>query len=82
MRKIISRTACIAESTTESRSAISHTFHNVAAKRNTYQFIKYTPTPTTDVGVALMSAVQYIMLIKDSEGSTLVSAHVFTVYAV
>jgi hypothetical protein len=34
MRRIIRRTVCTAESTTESRSAISHTFHIVAEKRN------------------------------------------------
>jgi hypothetical protein len=34
MRRIIGRTVCTAESTTESRSAIWHTFHNVAEKRN------------------------------------------------
>jgi hypothetical protein len=37
MRRIISRTVCIAESTTESRSAISHTLHNVVEKRNPYK---------------------------------------------
>jgi len=34
MRRIISRTVCAAESTTESRSAISHMFHNDMEKRN------------------------------------------------
>jgi hypothetical protein len=37
MRRIISRTVFTAESTTESRSAISHTFHNVVEKRNPCQ---------------------------------------------
>jgi hypothetical protein len=35
-----------------------------------------------DAGVALVSAVQYVISIKESEGSTLVSAHASTVYAV
>jgi hypothetical protein len=37
MRRIIRRTLCIAESTTESLSALLHTFHNVVEKRNPYQ---------------------------------------------
>jgi hypothetical protein len=37
MRRIIRRTVCTAESTTESRSAISHTFHNVVEKQNPCQ---------------------------------------------
>jgi hypothetical protein len=37
MCKIISRNICTAESTTESRSANSHTFHKDMEKRNTYQ---------------------------------------------
>jgi len=36
MRRIIRRTVCTAESTTESRSAISHTLHNVVEKQNPY----------------------------------------------
>jgi hypothetical protein len=35
-----------------------------------------------DTGVAFVSAVQYIISIKDSEGRMLVSAHASTVYAV
>jgi hypothetical protein len=35
-----------------------------------------------DAGVALVSAVQYVISIKESEGSILVSAHVSAVYAV
>jgi hypothetical protein len=38
--------------------------------------------PWTDAGVAFVSAVQYIISIKDSEGSMLVSEHASTVYAV
>jgi hypothetical protein len=34
-----------------------------------------------DAGVAFVSVVKYIISIKDSEGSMLVSAHVSTVYA-
>jgi hypothetical protein len=37
MRRIICRTVCTAESTTEYRSAISHTLYNVQRKRNPYQ---------------------------------------------
>jgi len=33
MRRIIGSTICTAESTTESRSAISHTFHNDMEKK-------------------------------------------------
>jgi hypothetical protein len=43
---------------------------------------KSTPTPRTDAGVAFMSGVQYVILIKGNEGSILVSAHACTVYAV
>jgi hypothetical protein len=48
MRRIISRTVCTAESTTESRSAISHTFHNVVEKRNPYWSVNRSrlPEPT------------------------------------
>jgi hypothetical protein len=38
--------------------------------------------PWTDAGVAFVSGVQYVISIKDSEGSMLVSAHASTVYAV
>jgi hypothetical protein len=41
-----------------------------------------TPTPWNDAGVAFVSGVHYIISIKDSEGSMLVSAHESTVYAV
>jgi hypothetical protein len=37
MLRIKRRTLSTAESTTESRSAISHTLHNVVEKRNPYQ---------------------------------------------
>jgi hypothetical protein len=48
MPRIIRRTHCTAESTTESRSAISHTFHNVEEKRNPYPSInrRQVPEPT------------------------------------
>jgi hypothetical protein len=48
MRRIIRRTICTAENTTESRSAISHTFHNVVEKRNPYRSINRLrlPEPT------------------------------------
>jgi hypothetical protein len=38
--------------------------------------------PRTDAGVAFVSAVKYIISIKDSEDSMLVGAHESTVYAV
>jgi hypothetical protein len=38
--------------------------------------------PWTDAGVAFLSGVQYIMSIKDSEGSMLVGANASTVYVV
>jgi hypothetical protein len=37
MHRIVRRTVCTAESKTESRSAISHTLHNIVEKRNPYQ---------------------------------------------
>jgi hypothetical protein len=40
------------------------------------------PTSWTDAGVAYVSALKYVVSIKDSEGSMLVSAHTSTVYAV
>jgi hypothetical protein len=36
----------------------------------------------TDAGVAFVSAIKYIIRIKNSEGSMLVSAHASKVYAV
>jgi hypothetical protein len=51
MRSIICRNVCTAESTTESRSAISNTFHNVVEKRNPYRSINRgrlsEPTPAS-----------------------------------
>jgi hypothetical protein len=40
------------------------------------------PIPRTDAGVAFVYAVKYIISIKNSEGSMLVSAHASAVYAV
>jgi hypothetical protein len=40
MLSITGRTVCTAESTTESLSAISHTFQNVVEKRNPYRSVK------------------------------------------
>jgi hypothetical protein len=40
------------------------------------------PTLWTDAGIDFVSPVQYIIYIKDSEGSMLVSAHASAVYAV
>jgi hypothetical protein len=37
MRRIIRRSVCTAESTTESRNAFSNTFHNDMERRNPYQ---------------------------------------------
>jgi hypothetical protein len=46
MRRIICRTVSTAESTTESRSAISHTFYNVVEKRNPYESKNRRSEPT------------------------------------
>jgi hypothetical protein len=48
MRTIIRRTVCTAESTTELRSAITHTIHNVVENRNPYRSInrRRFPEPT------------------------------------
>jgi hypothetical protein len=43
---------------------------------------KSTPTPRTDAGVAFVSAVQYVLSIKDSGCIMLGSAHASSVYAV
>jgi hypothetical protein len=70
------RTICTTENRTESRSSITNAFHSVVEKRNLYLKIG------ADAGVAFVSAVQYIISIKDSEGSILVSTHAYTVNAV
>jgi hypothetical protein len=44
--------------------------------------LKIDADALTDAGVAFVSDVQYIIAIKDSESSMLVSAHAPTVYAV
>jgi hypothetical protein len=62
MRRIISRTVCIAESATESRSAISHTFHNDIEKRK--YVLKSTPA-------SVSSPVYNTSPVKDSEGNML-----------
>jgi hypothetical protein len=43
--------------------------------------LKIDANPRTDAGVALVSTVQYIIYINDSEGIMLVSAHAYTAYA-
>jgi hypothetical protein len=68
------RTVYTTEKTKESCSSIRNTFHYVAEKRVPYN-LKIV------AGVAFLFAVQYIISIKDSEGSILVSAHASTVYA-
>jgi hypothetical protein len=74
MRRIIRRTVCTAESTTESRCAVSHTFHNVVEKRNPYRSInrRRLPEPTP---ASLFSAVQYVISIKVCDGLIVVTAH-------
>jgi hypothetical protein len=80
MLSIISRTLRTAESTTESRNAISHTLHNVVEKQYLYQSKnrrrRFEPTPVS------IFCPAYSISIKDSEGSKLVSAQASTVYAV
>jgi hypothetical protein len=79
MRRIISRTVCTAESTTESRSAISNTFLNDMEKRNRHQSksrnLRPKPTP-----VSVSSPVYNTSSAKDSEGNILRSAHACTTY--
>jgi hypothetical protein len=58
-----------------------NTFHNVWSSE-IHINLKIDADALTDAGVAFVSAVQYIMSIKDSEGSILVSAYASTVYAV
>jgi hypothetical protein len=78
MRRIIRRTVCTAESTTESRSAISHTFHDME-KRNPYQSKsrRRRPKPTS---ASVSSPMYNTSPVKDSEGNMLGSAHAFTKY--
>jgi hypothetical protein len=57
-------------------------FHNVVEKQNPRQSKKLTPKTGSDDGVAFVSGIQYIIFIKDSEGSMQVSAHASTVHAV
>jgi hypothetical protein len=56
MRRIMRRTVCTAESTTESRSAISHTFHNDMEKRNPYRSINQIISLKDSKGSMLASA--------------------------
>jgi hypothetical protein len=81
MRRIIPRTVCTSESATESRSAISHTLHDVLEKRNPYQSKNRRRRPKQTLA-SLLSGVQCIISIKESEGTKLVSEHASTVYAV
>jgi hypothetical protein len=79
MRRIIRRTVCTAESTTESRSVISHTFHNDMEKQHPHKSKRrrrrHEPTPAS-----FFSGVQYIISVRESEGNMLGSAHASTTY--
>jgi hypothetical protein len=79
MRRIISRTVCTAESTTESRSAISNTFLNNMEKRNPHQSKSRSrrPKPTP---ASVSSPVYNASFVKESEGNVLGSAHASTTY--
>jgi hypothetical protein len=55
---------------------------NHCGEAKSISILKSTPTPWTDAGVDFVSAEQYIIYIKNSEGSMLVIAHASTVYAV
>jgi hypothetical protein len=74
-------TVCTTENTTESRSSYEHVSKCCGEAKST-SIQKSTPTPWTDVGVAFVCTVKYIPSVKDSEGSTMVSAHASTVYVV
>jgi MarR-like DNA-binding transcriptional regulator SgrR of sgrS sRNA len=65
----------------DSRVSITNTFRNVVEKRNRYQckIRRRHPKPML---ASLLCPVQYIISMKDSEGSMLVSPHASTVYAV
>jgi hypothetical protein len=70
---------------TKHNGIAQNSFINVLQRYREAKFIsiqKSTPTPWTDAGVAFVCAVKYIISIKDSEGSMLVSAHASTAYAV
>jgi hypothetical protein len=56
-------------------------FQNVVQKWNSHT-LKIDADALNRRGVAFVSAVKYIISIKDSEGSMLVRAHACTVYAV
>jgi len=47
MRRTLCRNVCIAESTTESHSAISNAFHKAVEKRNPYKSKNRRPKPTS-----------------------------------
>jgi adenine-specific DNA methylase len=79
MRRIIRRTLSTAESTTETRSATSNTFHNDTEKRNPYQLKsrRRRPKPTP---ASVSSPVYNTSSVKDSESNMLGSAHASTTY--
>jgi hypothetical protein len=74
MRRIVRRIVCTAESTTESRSAISHTFHNVVEKRNPYRSVnrRRLPEPTP---ASLLSPPYNMSSIKVRDGLIMATAH-------
>jgi hypothetical protein len=61
MRRIICRIVCTAESITDSRSAISHTLHNVVEKLNPYRSINRLSEPTP---ASLLSPPHNVIYIK------------------
>jgi hypothetical protein len=79
MRRIIGRTVCTAESTTESCSAISHTFHNDMEKQNPYQSKSRRRRPE-QTPASFSSPMYNTSSVKDSEGNMHVSAHASTTY--
>jgi hypothetical protein len=75
MRRIILMTVSNAESTTESLSAISHTFHNYIQKQNPYHYERRRRRRRR-----FILRVQYIISIRDTEGNKLGSVHASTTY--
>jgi hypothetical protein len=73
------RTFCTIENTTESRSAISNTFHKDVEKQNPYQSKSRPRRPDLTLSVVFFSGVQYVISVRDSEGNML-SAHASTIY--
>jgi hypothetical protein len=77
MRRIIRRTVCTAESTTDLAVLFRTRFKTLWRSE-----ICINLKIDADASVAFASGAQYIISIRESEGSMLVSAHTPTVYAV